>query len=63
MTNSKKKLEDILAVLDDPKVKFTMMPEGTMKFAGFMHRIGSLKTMPASWKDRFFGEIHALPGS
>lgn len=63
MTGSKEKLDDIRAVLDDPKVKFTMTPEGTMKFAGFMHRIGSLKTMPASWKDYFFGEIHELPGS
>jgi len=63
MTGSKEKLDDILGVLDDPKVKFTMTPEGTMKFAGFMHRIGSLKTMPASWKDYFFDEIHDLPGS
>jgi NitT/TauT family transport system substrate-binding protein len=63
MTGSKEKLDDILTVLDDPKVKFTMTPDGTMKFAGFMHRIGSLKTMPASWKDYFFGEIHELPGS
>lgn len=63
MTGSKEKPADILAVLDDPQVKFTMTPEGTMKFAGFMHRIGSLKTRPASWKDYFFDEIHDLPGS
>jgi hypothetical protein len=24
---------------------------------------GSLKTMPASWKEHFFGEIRELPGS
>jgi NitT/TauT family transport system substrate-binding protein len=46
-----------------PIMVMELMPEGAMKFAGFMHRIGSLKTMPASWKDYFFGEIHALPGS
>jgi sulfonate transport system substrate-binding protein len=63
MTHSKEALADILAVLNDPQVRFTMTPERTLAFAEFMHRIGSLKTMPASWKDYFFGEIHALPGS
>jgi len=24
--------------------------------------VGSIKAMPASWKDLFFAEIHALPG-
>ena len=30
--------------------------------AEYMHRIGLLKSKPASWKDVFFPEIHDLPG-
>src|SRR5438105_5055984 len=63
MTRSKEPLADIVAILDDPQVQFTMTPTGTLKFADFMVRIGSLKNKPASWKDYFFEEIHSLPGS
>src|SRR5436309_8669881 len=63
MTRSKESVADIVAILDDPQVKFTMTPTGTLKFADFMVRIRSLKNKPASWKDYFFEEIHGLPGS
>jgi NitT/TauT family transport system substrate-binding protein len=63
MTRAKESVSDIVAILDDPQVKFTMTPEGTMKFADFMHQIGSIKNKPSSWKDYFFEEIHGLPGS
>src|SRR5438552_10697580 len=63
MTHSKESIADIVAIIDDPDVKFTMTPARTMKFADFMYQIGSLKKKPDSWKDYFFEEIHALPGS
>ena len=63
MTHSKESVADIVAIIDDPNVKFTMTPARTMKFADFMYQIGSLKKKPDSWKDYFFEEIHALPGS
>ena len=63
MTNSKESVADIVAILDDPLVQFTMTPAGTMKFADFMYRIGALKNKPNSWQDYFFDEIHNLPGS
>jgi NitT/TauT family transport system substrate-binding protein len=34
-----------------------------MKYASFMAEVGSIKAKPESWKDLFFPEIHALPGS
>jgi NitT/TauT family transport system substrate-binding protein len=40
-----------------------MVPENTMKYAEFMHAVGSIKAMPATWKDLFFPEVHGLPGS
>jgi len=63
MTNSKEAVADIVAILDDPLVQFTMTPVGTMKFADFMYRIEALKNKPNSWQDYFFEEIQNLPGS
>ncbi len=54
---------EILEVLNDPSVKFTTTPEKVMKYATFMHDIGSIKNQPSSWKVLFFPEIHGAPGS
>lgn len=56
-------LEEILAVLNDPDIRFTTTPEGVMKYAEFMNSIKSIERVPASWKDLFFPEIHEAPGS
>lgn len=56
-------LQEIIEVLSDPHTKFTTTPENVMKYADFMHSIGSIKTRPSSWKDLFFPEIHGDPGS
>lgn len=40
-----------------------MVPENTMKYAEFMHAIGTIKVKAASWKELFFPEVHALAGS
>ncbi|HEY2383953.1 MAG TPA: ABC transporter substrate-binding protein [Terriglobia bacterium] len=55
--------QEILDVLNDPSVKFTTAPENIMKYATFMHDIGSINTRPGSWKDLFFPEIQSNPGS
>jgi NitT/TauT family transport system substrate-binding protein len=47
----------------DPDTHFTIVPEGAMKYAAFMHRVGTLKNEPASWKDLFFSDIADRPGS
>jgi NitT/TauT family transport system substrate-binding protein len=60
---SKLPLEKVTAVVSGPQVKWTMAPENTMKFASFMHSVGSLRTAPQSWRDLFFPEIHDAPGS
>lgn len=56
-------VNEIVDVLSDPHIKFTTTPENVMKYADFMHGIGSIKNRPASWKDMFFPEIHGAPGS
>ena len=55
--------EELVIVLRDPAIRFTTTPENVMKYADFMHTIGSVKTRPSSWKELFFQEIHAAPGS
>ena len=55
--------DEIVQVLGDPAIKFTTTPENVMKYAGFMHRIGSLQHLPGSWKELFFPEIQGVPGS
>jgi NitT/TauT family transport system substrate-binding protein len=60
---SKLPLDKVTAVISGPQVHWTMAPLNTMKFATFMHSIGSLKEVPKSWKDLFFPEVHDLNGS
>jgi sulfonate transport system substrate-binding protein len=55
--------EEIVALMKDPSVKFTTTPENVMKYAEFMHAVGSIKKQPSSWKDLFFPEVHDAPGS
>jgi len=55
--------EELAALLADPDIQFTTTPENTMRYAEFMHSIGSIENLPASWQDLFFSEIHDLPGS
>jgi NitT/TauT family transport system substrate-binding protein len=60
---SKLTVEKVAAIAGGPQVKWTMVPEHSMRFAEFMHTTGSIKVKPATWKDLFFEDIHALPGS
>lgn len=50
-------------LIRDPENVFTTTPQNVMKYAAFMHKIGSIENMPASWKDLFFPEIYAASGS
>ena len=62
-SNSKEPVAAILKMLNDPEIEYTMTPKNVMKYADFLHKIGSIKVKPASWKEIFFPEIHQLPGS
>ena len=62
-TESGFSLDEILAVLNDPDIRFTTTPENVMKYAEFMKSIHSIEHVPASWKELFFPEIHEKAGS
>src|SRR6266851_2068463 len=55
--------EEVLRMLADPDTRFSGTPDGVMKFAGFMHRVGIIAVAPKTWKDLFFPEIQNRPGS
>src|SRR5262245_62039646 len=54
---------EILRIINDPDLRFTLVPVGIMSYANFMHRVGLLKAKPKTWKDVFVSELHSLPGS
>jgi NitT/TauT family transport system substrate-binding protein len=60
---SKMSVEKVAGIASGPQVKWTMVPENTMRYAQFMHAVGSIKAMPEDWKELFFPEVHNLAGS
>jgi NitT/TauT family transport system substrate-binding protein len=54
---------EILRIINDPDLRFTLVPAGIMSYANFMHRVGLLKLKPENWKDVFVSELHGLPGN
>ncbi|HEX6794216.1 MAG TPA: ABC transporter substrate-binding protein [Casimicrobiaceae bacterium] len=61
--HSKISAQEVLKTISDPQVNFTLVPQRVMRYAEFMHKVGTLKTVPASWHDLFFQEAAAFPGS
>jgi NitT/TauT family transport system substrate-binding protein len=61
--NSKLAPAFVEKILMDPENVFTTTPQNVMKYAAFMHKTGTIKELPASWKDLFFPEIHDKQGS
>jgi len=62
--NDKTPAEDLVELLKQPgMMDWIAAPQGTMKFAAHLYKVGTLKTMPASWKDYYLPVAHDLPGS
>lgn len=47
-------VDELAKMLDDKDTNYTTKPEGVMKYATFMHEIGSLKNKAGSLNDLFF---------
>ncbi|WP_438646691.1 ABC transporter substrate-binding protein [Salinarimonas soli] len=64
VTGDKTSVEDLLEWLKQPgMMEWNLQPQGTMKFAEHLHRVGTLKNMPKSWKDYYLPVAHDLSGS
>lgn len=50
-------------IVTNESVEFTTVPNGLMKFAEFMQRVGTLQKTPSSWKELCFPEAGSKAGS
>lgn len=55
--------EEVMRMLADPDTRFSTTPVGVMGYATFMHKAGTIKVRPETWKDLFLPAVHGLPGS
>jgi NitT/TauT family transport system substrate-binding protein len=61
---SKNSADQIYEMISNPKaIEYRPDMRGTYVYAEFLHRIGDLKNMPASWKDYCWESITQLPGN
>jgi len=64
LTNEKRSgPDDIAKMISDPDNAWTTTPQNAMRYVEFMHKVGTCKKLPASWKDLFMPEVHELKGS
>jgi len=55
--------DELAAMITDPDIEYTTTPANVMALVEFMHKVGRIKRMPASWQVLFFSEAHGLRGS
>ena len=63
ISKDKDSLDNIVKMMNDPNIVYTMTPQNIMKFADFMAKTGAIKAKPESWRDFFFPNVYSLPGS
>ena len=64
INNDRTPAETLVQLLGQPGMKdFNLYPQGTLKFAAHLNKVGTLKTLPTSWKDYYLPGIHDLAGS
>jgi NitT/TauT family transport system substrate-binding protein len=64
VTGDKTSVEDLLSYLREPgMMEFNLQPQGTMRFAEHLGRIGTLRTKPKAWTDYYLPVAHDLSGS
>ena len=60
---SKTPKADVIGLLTDGSIVFSVAPTGFMKLASFMAKTGELKSAPNSWQDVFFPLLGTRKGS
>jgi len=56
ITKERTPVDDIMEVLADPAIQYTLKVGGIQPFVSFMAKAGTLKNPPADWKEMFFPE-------
>jgi NitT/TauT family transport system substrate-binding protein len=64
LTNDKMSTDEILDMLKQPgMMEWGTSPQGTMKFAAHLYKIGTLKSMPKAWSDYYLPSSLDLKGN
>ena len=64
INNDKTETKTLVDLVKTPSMSdWNLYPQGTMKFAEHLNRIGTLKTMPKSFKDYYLPTVHGMPGN
>jgi NitT/TauT family transport system substrate-binding protein len=63
VTKDKSPVDDILKIINDPQIEYSLVPKNIMKMVDFMYTAGTIKVKPASWKELFFPNMHGVAGS
>ncbi|HZP75955.1 MAG TPA: ABC transporter substrate-binding protein [Pseudolabrys sp.] len=62
-TNEKRDTpQQLTKIISDPDNVWTTTPQHSMTYVTFMHKVGTLKRLPGSWKDLYMPEAHELKG-
>jgi NitT/TauT family transport system substrate-binding protein len=56
-------LDEMAKMISDPDNAWTTTPQNAMRYVEFMHKVGTVKKLPADWRDMFMPEVHGLKGS
>lgn len=61
--DKKSTVGEILQLLQDPEIQYSVVPNRVMVVAEFLMKVGAIKRKVSSWRDLYFQEVHNLPGS
>lgn len=63
VTGAKLDRDFLIKIIKNPDVQFKLAPQNTYPLAQFMHKVGAIKTAPASWREYFFDDAVIAQGS
>ncbi len=64
INNDKTETATLVDLIKTPAMSdWSLFPQGTMKFAEHLNRIGTMKTMPTSFKDYYLPMVHGMAGN
>jgi len=56
-------IDQLTDYIVDPDNSWTTTPANSMQYLNFMHKVGTVKNLPSSWKDLYLSEARGLAGS
>jgi NitT/TauT family transport system substrate-binding protein len=62
-SDKRSSVAEMETMISNPDNNWTTTPQNAMRYVEFMHKVGTMKKLPADWKDMFMPEVHELKGS